>query len=582
MQAPLSMFEKHVDLLEKTYVFQHFQRLKCLVNDTSLLKAVHSLRKKEHITVSKADKNMGICIISTVDFISFGMKHILDKSTYYVLSKKVFEAKVKDAWSKLELILHKYGLLYEDNGWQTGLAKSLLHLKKQPAEPANLQLLFKVHKDPLKIRPIANNYATVTTNTSIYVHKSLQIFLDLIPTIAVSTRKVLEKLKNFDCEDDYLELATMDITNFYPSITHVEGLRRTRDFLEKLRHRHNVQMNDHQLNHLLEMLRWVLENNYVTFNGVIAHQHKGTAMGTNVAVIYANIVAASIEADVIRRLSSSIKFYTRYIDDVFVIGNNIPTLIEELNKQSATIQFERTSVRTDLVTFLDAEIELKNKKISSKLYEKPGNQHTYILPTSNHLPAVQINLIKTEVKRIRAISSDNKNFILSINSFKRHLQLRSYNTHLLSIVDIQAFKACQPHEPSKKIIGQNRLCIVANDLNKKCKFPLARLLIVPSNVINFSLRGVPQPTASFFGELLSKIVEESVIGNKMGLNIFNMLKRKKRETNNSLLDENSRKRALGNQQNRGGETATKFARVCAPAIPNPNPNPHANPSLNPS
>ena len=582
-RLPLNLFEKHLDVLAEKFLLRHFENLKGRDDDACLIKAIRSLRNKADITIAKADKNMGTCVLSTEDFISHGMKYISDDKSYRILTPAEFAKKVASAWRELEAVLRRHDLLTDDRGNLTGLAKSLLHRREQEAKPANLQVLFKVHKPPpIKIRAIANNFDTITTNASIYVHRCLVDVLNYIPTITRSTKMLMQELKKFTIEDDYLELATIDIANFYPSITHGEGLRRTRDYLEKLAHRRRNLILESSINHLLDVLYWVLRHNYVTFNEVIAHQTKGTAMGTNVAVVYANIVAASIEEDVVRRLSTSIKFYRRYIDDIFVIGKDIPILINELNEQSPTIRFELTSTRTDSVCFLDAEIELIDKKISSKLFEKPGNQHNYILPTSNHLPAVQINLIKTEIKRIRAICSDDKDFFDAILSFKCHLQRRKYHNTLLRIVDLLAFTADRPTEKTNKTMQTNKLCVVLEDLNKKYKFPMKRLLIVPSHVADITIDGVPQPNASKHGQYISKILNESIIANKMGINIFSMLKRQKRETNNSLLNQPSRKRALEDEQDRGGETATKFARVCAPASPNPNPNPHANPSPNPS
>ena len=582
-RLPLNLFEKHLDVLAEKFLLRHFENLKGRDDDACLIKAIRSLRNKADITIAKADKNMGTCVLSTEDFISHGMKYISDDKSYRILTPAEFAKKVASAWRELEAVLKRHDMLTDDRGNLSSLAKSLLHRREQEPKPANLQVLFKVHKPPpMKIRAIANNFDTITTNASIYVHRCLVDVLNYIPTITRSTKMLMQELKKFTIEDDYLELATIDIANFYPSITHGEGLRRTRDFLEKLAHRRRNLILESSINHLLDVLYWVLRHNYVTFNEVIAHQIKGTAMGTNVAVVYANIVAASIEEDVVRRLSSSIKFYRRYIDDIFVIGKDIPILINELNEQSPTIRFELTSTRTDSVCFLDAEIELIDKKISSKLFEKPGNQHNYILPTSNHLPAVQINLIKTEVKRIRAICSEDKDFFDAILSFKCHLQRRKYHNSLLRIVDLLAFTADRPTEKTNKTMQTNKLCVVLEDLNKKYKFPMKRLLIVPSHVADITINGVPQPNASKHGQYISKILNESIIANKMGINIFSMLKRQKRETDNSLLNQPSRKRALEDEQDRGGETATKFARVCAPASPNPNPNPHANPSPNPS
>jgi hypothetical protein len=581
-QIPLSMFEEHVDVMEKKILHDHLERLKKKGDDASLIKNIRELKSKEKITVAKADKNMGVCVIATKEFLDFGMEHISDKSMYHELPPLVFETKLKNQWNRLRLILQEHKLLVDDNGRETALAKSLLHLENAPPKAADLQLLFKVHKQPLKIRPIASNFSTISTNTSIYVHRCLIKYLKMIPTIATSSRAVIQKLRDLQFSDANLQLATIDIINFYPSITHVEGLRRTKDLLKHLAMQQRNDLLLQQQEHLLELLKWVLENNYITFNGHVLHQVKGTAMGTNVAVVYANLVAASIEMDVVSRLQSSIKFYVRYIDDIFVIGNNIPTLIKNLNEQSPTIKFELTSKRSDVVEFLDAQFELKNKKISSKIYEKPGNQHSYLLPTSNHSSTVQVNLINTEVRRIRTLCTEDFDFFDAILTFKVHLSRRKYHKNLLRIVDILALTVDKTLAEPKKTVQENKLCVVINDLNNKEKFPLKRLLIVPSNITDITINGEHEELPSKYGRFLSEILNDSIVGKKRGRNIYSMLQRKKRATNNSRLNEPSRKRALEDEQDRGGETANTFARVCAPASPNPNPNPHANPSPNPS
>ena len=581
-KLPLTMFEEHVNVLEKKFLLDHFERLKSKDNDASLIKNIRELKSKQHVTVAKADKNMGVCIISTKEFERFGMEHITDKSVYHELPPKVFETKIKNAWQRLRFILQEHKLLVDDIGRETPLAKSLLYLENKPAEAANLQLLFKVHKQPLKIRPIASNFSTITTNASIYVHRCLIKYLQLIPTIINSAKATIEKLKYLQFSEANLQLATIDIISFYPSITHLEGLKRTSDFLKTLAIQHNLILLDSQREHLLDLLKWILENNYITFNGHIVHQVKGTAMGTNVAVVYANLVAASIEADVVSRLQESIKFYVRYIDDIFVISNDVPTLIKNLNEQSPTIKFELTSKRSDVVEFLDAQFELKNKKISSKIYEKPGNQHSYLLPTSNHSPTVQVNLINTEVRRIRTLCTEDYDFFDAISTFKVHLSRRKYHKNLLRIVDILALTVDGALAKPKKTVQENKLCVVINDLNNKEKFPLKRLLIVPSNITDITINGEHEELPSKYGRFLSEILSDSIVGKKRGRNIYSMLQRKKRATNNSRLNEPSRKRALEDEQDRGGETANTFARVCAPASPNPNPNPHANPSPNPS
>ena len=72
----------------------------------------------------------------------------------------------------------------------------------------------------------------------------------------------------------------------------------------------------------IELLSWVLNNNYFSFNNDIYLQIYGTAMGTPVAVEYANIVMYSIEYSLVDKYNPTL--YLRYIDDLFVI---LPTNI---------------------------------------------------------------------------------------------------------------------------------------------------------------------------------------------------------------------------------------------------------------
>lgn len=74
----------------------------------------------------------------------------------------------------------------------------------------------------------------------------------------------------------------------------------------------------HQLSFLMDPLRCVLTDNNCTFENVIYHQLKGTAMGTPAAVgVPMHTFLYGIEKTILLKCGYS--FYSRYIDDVFGI-----------------------------------------------------------------------------------------------------------------------------------------------------------------------------------------------------------------------------------------------------------------------
>ena len=70
-----------------------------------------------------------------------------------------------------------------------------------------------------------------------------------------------------------------------------------------------------------EMLQLILKENSFQFNGKHYLQTHGTAMGTKMAVAFANIFMSTIETEIIRLSSNKPLVWKRYIDDIFSLWN---------------------------------------------------------------------------------------------------------------------------------------------------------------------------------------------------------------------------------------------------------------------
>ena len=125
-------------------------------------------------------------------------------------------------------------------------------------------------------------------------------------------------------------------------------------------HNYNPPISSH---HLKEMLCLILKENSFQFIGKNYLQTHGTAMGTKMAVAFANIFMAEIQTKLINQSNSKPIKWKRYIDDIFALWDSniqeINRFIKQANNFHPTIKF------TAEITFLDTIIS-KGERIRNE------------------------------------------------------------------------------------------------------------------------------------------------------------------------------------------------------------------------
>ena len=81
-------------------------------------------------------------------------------------------------------------------------------------------------------------------------------------------------------------------------------------------------------------VRLILKENSFQFSGKHYFQTHGTAMGTKMAVAFANIFMASIEKEILRQSVYKPLTWKRFIDDVFCLWDTNKEEIEHFNEQA--------------------------------------------------------------------------------------------------------------------------------------------------------------------------------------------------------------------------------------------------------
>ena len=125
----------------------------------------------------------------------------------------------------------------------------------------------------------------------------------------------------------------------------------------------------------MDLLKLCLICSFFQYNGKHYKQLHGTAMGSPVFGVAAEIVMQNIEQQALAMYKEALPLWLRYVDDTFtaVHKDEIDFLHEHLNKQNTYIQFTREIEENGKIPFLDCLVSRDNNKLRTTIYRKPTN-----------------------------------------------------------------------------------------------------------------------------------------------------------------------------------------------------------------
>lgn len=452
LKAPWQ-YEQYINLV-RSRIFTNLQqsRIKHSFCPAAIRRAIRALRDDETIMIKPADKNLGTAIVDMQWYLTEARRQLCDPSVYKPVDNGT--AAVRHAYAKLRQLLKYSGLLFEKlskpsdskhirtQKRPTKLATYLLQNEKE-ARMSQFYLIVKLHKSPIRGRPIVSTCASVTAAAAKYVDKCLQPVMRKQRSYIQDSAQLLHCIETTHLPDDII-LLTADVESLYPSICLVDAMTRIRDLLHNDPHwgdNNNTTL-------VLDLMYWVLHHNIFKFGDTTWVQLRGTAMGSPLAVVFANLYLACLEEELIDSLSVAPLIYKRFIDDIFTVvkgsTEDCEAIMLKFNNLSPTINL--TYDMGEEVPFLDLVISKGTRfkatgRLDVCLHQKELNMYLYIAPTSSHPIHSFTGFIKSELNRFLRNTSDADKFVSFKRLFHYRLRKRGYKPgHLRQVFNSVNFE----------------------------------------------------------------------------------------------------------------------------------------------
>ena len=309
--------------------------------------ALHRLKKLRYtITVKPADKNLGIVVMNTDDYLKQCMSQLSEETTY----RSAPDYPITEIERYLSRILLSFKSTLES--YNKRLYKHLASIPRHTRIPQFYGIL-KIHKNYLHLpplRPIISQTMSRLTPSAKLVDHVLQPLAQTYPDYLHNSTSLVLLLEDVYVPDDAI-LVSIDVISLYPSIPQSECL----DIIYQEMYEHcDLLALDPNL--IVRLLHLNMNYNYFKFSNLIFQQIKGTAMGAAFSPSIANIYMSTVLNKFLQAQKAQPLLFMRYIDDIFMIWKDtkeeLNTFVTNLNSIHPTLNSLTNTRSKQLISWI--------------------------------------------------------------------------------------------------------------------------------------------------------------------------------------------------------------------------------------
>jgi hypothetical protein len=239
-----------------------------------IIREMKTIVKKKQYYISNTDKNLGVSIMCNKDMIATAIKeHLSDYKTYQEITKeqaltineksfrKILTMLVDEPNTLNQFGIDKETVMYFTRHLGTNIVDGIWRIPEDKKIPY-FYLLPKVHKTPLKTRPVVSTVSSILGTLSVWVDYQLEKIIHLCPAYTMDSWQILREIKELGIVSANALIYTADATSMYTNINTKHAL----SCIFKWFLLHNKDMpEDFPTAHVLVALQLIMTENVFQF-----------------------------------------------------------------------------------------------------------------------------------------------------------------------------------------------------------------------------------------------------------------------------------------------------------------------------
>ncbi|CAF1399817.1 unnamed protein product [Rotaria sordida] len=392
-----------------------------------LVKRLKHKFKLANVILQKSDKSKVFHLGKVEDYRKKSKEYMDKTQAYQCLG-------INDPLFELIQRTNKYLLDLRLAKWITQKQYELLSIKPNEVELAHLYYLPKAHKPGTPLRPIISGLKHPTIKISKFLDDLLRPLFDKMAqeTTVTSGFELVKKLQKWSIlnMNGNTIFCTIDVVDLYTMIPQVEGVLSLKKMLDYLKLK---KVGGLRVETIIRLSRFVMQNNYFSYDGQFYHQIRGGAMGSPLTLTMANCYMFFFERQIVKQIKNSGGLYFRYIDDLFIVINwPARHLLKQIDKwKNFDENIKLNPNINSFATFLDLYMENRDGVLFTTVYQKPSYEPYYLPFNSIHPLHMKKNIPFTMLLRVIRYCSTFQTYLDEREKLRMALLFNKYPNKLI-------------------------------------------------------------------------------------------------------------------------------------------------------